>query len=120
MNGRRPAPRHEVPRGDLHGWRSHKSAGDDFVDREAKRETVRRRYAEYKKSPGNKGRVSGAEHVPNDMHPGLAPLREVEQGRTISKSSATIIDTSEIKRFTLCYFFVNSFWNHPAIFVCVW
>jgi hypothetical protein len=55
----------------------------------------------YKKSPGNKGRVSGAEHVPNEVHPGLAPLREVEQGRTISKSSATIIDTSEIKRFAL-------------------
>jgi hypothetical protein len=55
-----------------------------------------------KKSPGNKGRVSGAEHVPNVVHPGLAPLREVEQGRTISKSSATIIDTSEIKRFALC------------------
>jgi hypothetical protein len=24
----------------------------------------------HKKSPGNKGRVSGAEHVPNDVHPG--------------------------------------------------
>ena len=57
--------------------------------------------AQDKKSPGNKGRVSGAEHVPNGVHPGLAPLREVEQGRTISKSSATIIDTSEIKRFAL-------------------
>ena len=60
-----------------------------------------RRKAAHKKSPGNKGRVSGAEHVPNDVHPGLAPLREVEQGRTISKSSATIIDTFKIKRFAL-------------------
>ena len=45
--------------------------------------------------------MSGAEHVPNDMHPGLAPLREVEQGRTISKSSVPIIDTFKIKRFAL-------------------
>lgn len=71
------------------------------MDRRAKREAVRGRYVEYKKSPGNKGRVSGAEHVPNDVHPGLAPLREVEQGRTISKLSVTIIDTFKIKRFAL-------------------
>jgi hypothetical protein len=64
---------------------------------------VRHRDVPSKKSPGNKGRVSGAEHVPNDMRSGLAPLREVEQGRTISKSSASIIDTTEVKRFTLIF-----------------
>ena len=62
--------------------------------------------------------MSGAEHVPNDMHPGLAPLREVEQGRTISKSSVPIIDTTEIKRFTL-FLLLNNFGNHPTIFVYV-
>jgi hypothetical protein len=48
--------------------------------------------AGHKKSPGNKGRVSGAEHVPNDVHPGLFPLREVERERTKSNSSVAIID----------------------------
>jgi hypothetical protein len=45
-------------------------------------DAMRSMEAAHKKSPGNKGRVSGAEHVPDDLHPGLAPLREVEQGRT--------------------------------------
>ena len=45
------------------------------------------KFAGYKKSPGNKGRVSGAEHVPNDVHSERIPLREVERDRTISKSS---------------------------------
>ncbi|MDO8706516.1 MAG: hypothetical protein Q7J84_16370 [Sulfuricaulis sp.] len=48
--------------------------------------------AGHKKSPGNKGRVSGAEHAPDDVHPGLFPLREVERERTKSKSCVTIID----------------------------
>jgi hypothetical protein len=40
-----------------------------------------------KKSPGDKGRVSGAEHVPDDVHPERTPLREVERGKTKSDSS---------------------------------
>jgi hypothetical protein len=42
------------------------------------------RFFRAKKSPGDKGRVSGAEHVPDDVHPERTPLREVERGKTKS------------------------------------
>jgi len=50
-----------------------------------------REYNVGKKSPGNKGRVSGAEHVPNDVHSGN-PAQGGGAGQDdIQISSATIM-----------------------------
>lgn len=50
------------------------------------------RDGDLKKSPGDKGRVSGAEHVPDDLHPERTPLREVERDKTKSNFVRNIID----------------------------